>query len=195
MSCHEFETRLVELARGQQVEGESAVRRHAHDCAACRARLDTELALTAGLQALANETPAGASPALEMRVLSAFDAAQAATVAREGEWRSWLAAAAAVAVLVTGLAAAWRGFHAGPGTPVTAGGRVAAEPAPEFVPWPGAAALPAFESGHLVRTELPASVLPLLGITPSGPARNTVVADVLVGQDGLARAVRVVAED
>ena len=63
----------------------------------------------------------------------------------------------------------------------------------QFVPWPGAASLPAFESGQLVRTELPASVLPLLGISPAdAPAGGHVIADVLYGQDGLARAVRLV---
>ena len=63
----------------------------------------------------------------------------------------------------------------------------------EFVAWPGAAALPRFESGQLVRTELPASVLPLLGISPADiPASGRVTADVLYGQDGLERAVRLV---
>jgi len=61
------------------------------------------------------------------------------------------------------------------------------------VPWPGAAALPAFESGQLVRTELPASVLPLLGLeAPDTPPDARVAADVIYGQDGLARAVRLV---
>jgi len=71
-------------------------------------------------------------------------------------------------------------------------GVVASADAPgAFVPWPGAAALPAFENGELVRTELPASVLPLLGIAgASRAAQATVVVDVLVGQDGYARAVR-----
>ena len=66
----------------------------------------------------------------------------------------------------------------------------------DFVAWPGAAALPAMESGELVRTELPASVLPLLGIAPRHPVTpaTTVTADVVVGQDGLVRAVRLVEE-
>jgi hypothetical protein len=67
------------------------------------------------------------------------------------------------------------------------------ERASEFVPWPGAASLPAFESGQLVRTELPASVLPLLGIPEAdAPPGGRVLADVLYAQDGLARAVRIV---
>ncbi len=58
-----------------------------------------------------------------------------------------------------------------------------------FIVWPGAGDLPAFESGQLMRVQLPASVALSLGLVPS--ARATIVqADVLVGQDGFARAVR-----
>ena len=42
-----------------------------------------------------------------------------------------------------------------------------------------------------MRMELPASVLPILGIVPARDiSGDSVAADVLVGQDGLARAVR-----
>jgi len=60
--------------------------------------------------------------------------------------------------------------------------------------WPGAGSLPRFESGQLMRVELPASVVLSLGLRPSRPLRNdgTVQTDVLVGQDGYARAVRLV---
>lgn len=63
-----------------------------------------------------------------------------------------------------------------------------------FVMWPGAGSLPRFESGQLMRVELPASVVLSLGLRPSRPLRNdgTVQTDVLVGQDGYARAVRLV---
>lgn len=62
----------------------------------------------------------------------------------------------------------------------------------EFVPWPGAAALATFESGELVRLDLPASVLPSLGLLPPASQIGVVRADVLIGQDGFARAVRLV---
>lgn len=71
--------------------------------------------------------------------------------------------------------------------------RAGAETGGAFVPWPGAAALPGFDSGHLVRTQLPASVLPLLGIAMADlTGQDRVEADVVVGQDGFARAVRLV---
>ena len=60
-----------------------------------------------------------------------------------------------------------------------------------FVPVPGASALPQLESGSVVRYELPLTTLRAYGldIVPE-PARLTVDADLLVGQDGYARAIR-----
>ena len=54
---------------------------------------------------------------------------------------------------------------------------MATSAATEFVAWPGAAAWPPFESGELIRVELAFE-------------NGVVEADVLVGQDGFARAVR-----
>lgn len=60
-----------------------------------------------------------------------------------------------------------------------------------FVPWPGAETLPTFESGRLMRLDLPESVARSLGLTPRASRSGVVRADLLIGQDGLARAVRV----
>ena len=62
----------------------------------------------------------------------------------------------------------------------------------DFVIWPGAAAWPPFESGELVRVTLPLDALPALGVVPPAAAEAVVQADVLVGQDGFARAIRLV---
>jgi len=43
-----------------------------------------------------------------------------------------------------------------------------------------------------VRTDLPVSVLPTLGVVPPAAGRTTVRADLVIGQDGLTRAVRLV---
>jgi hypothetical protein len=64
--------------------------------------------------------------------------------------------------------------------------------ATDFVIWPGAAGWPRVESGELMRVELPIGVLPSLGLTAPATAVGSVPADVLVGQDGFARAVRLV---
>ena len=62
----------------------------------------------------------------------------------------------------------------------------------EFVALPAAAGLPEFESGVIVRVELPVAALPAYGLEIV-PGRSTAVeADLLIGQDGQARAIRLV---
>jgi hypothetical protein len=62
-----------------------------------------------------------------------------------------------------------------------------------FVDLPWTAGLPAFESGEIVRMEVPVSSLPTYGIDiSSGAGKGPVEADVLIGQDGFARAIRLV---
>lgn len=62
-----------------------------------------------------------------------------------------------------------------------------------FVMLPAAANLPPFESGEIVRMELPVTSLPAYGLEIAHDARRPAVeADLLVGQDGQARAIRLV---
>lgn len=89
--------------------------------------------------------------------------------------------------------------HAAPAAVKTAAARrvsahhgpAASRDASAFVPWPGAETLPTFESGHLMRLDLPTSMAISLGLTPPAAQAGVVRADILVGQDGFARAVRV----
>lgn len=60
-----------------------------------------------------------------------------------------------------------------------------------FVALPGATALPDFESGQIVRVAVPVAELPAYGLELIPHAGiDAVSVDVLVGQDGLARAMR-----
>jgi hypothetical protein len=62
-----------------------------------------------------------------------------------------------------------------------------------FVDLPWTAGLPAFESGEIVRMDIPIASLPTYGIDISpGTGKGPVEADVLIGQDGLARQIRLV---
>ncbi len=127
------------------------------------------------------------NPDRERSLLEAFDAAQQekrAPAARAGVSRP----AAAAALLALAATMAWvivGRFGRPPAAPV-----VAPLTTTEFVLWPGAAELPTFESGHLMRMEVPVSALPSLGLVPPATHAAVVQADVLVGQDGLPRAVR-----
>ena len=122
----------------------------------------------------------------ERILLEAFDAAQMKRrePTRVVLWRP----VAAAALLALAATMAW-----------VIVGRSARSPAPpaaapltmtEFVLWPDAAQLPTFESGHLMRMEVPVSALPSLGLAPPSSPVGVVQADVLIGQDGLPRAVR-----
>jgi hypothetical protein len=66
----------------------------------------------------------------------------------------------------------------------------------QFIEIPGAAGLPAFESGAIVRLELPVAALPSYGVAIAPDARRLLVeADVLVGQDGQMRGIRLVSSE
>jgi hypothetical protein len=79
--------------------------------------------------------------------------------------------------------------------------RPKAAPAPrvrsfEFVALPSAVGLPDFESGSVVRIQVPVAALPGYGVdVVPNMQKATVEADVLVGQDGQPRAIRLVADD
>jgi hypothetical protein len=64
----------------------------------------------------------------------------------------------------------------------------------DFIPVPNAARIEPNEDVHLVRVEATRSAMMALGIVVGAEnASDTVVADVVLGSDGMARAVRLVA--
>lgn len=125
-------------------------------------------------------------PQRERELLAAFDAHWAQPRPRSSRWA--FGTAAALAAAIVGLN--WLVVSNAP----------TVEPVPAetafdmtgFVPWPGAEAWPRFESGSLVRVDLPVSALIALGLPVPSSTVSTVQADIVVGQDGFARAVRVV---
>ena len=129
--------------------------------------------------------------------MAAFDAASAPP---RGRWNRghrvmshsyWsMAALAAAAAVLIAVALPWGPAGRRGSTPPSSARDV--QLATSFVMVPGAASLPPMESGSLVRLDLPVSVLPSLGVTPPATGRATVKADLVIGQDGLTRAVRLV---
>jgi hypothetical protein len=191
MTCTDFESSVVDLAReanGTDVQ-DPEVAQHLRTCSRCTALFDRERAVSAGLRLLAEtveEPPADRRT--EAAVLAAFDAHWARPQRRSGPWVWRGVATAAVVVVATLVGIVVRNApHSERAVPP--------EPAVEltdFVPWPGADAGPPFESGELVRVDLPVSALPALGLWPPSSDVSFVQADVIVGQDGFARAVRLV---
>jgi hypothetical protein len=161
---------------------------------------DDEQRAMAALRQLARHT---VTPEIDRRreaqLLAAFDAAP--RLRRSASWWWWVSglAAAATALIVIGAlpddgrsarpssVARMTAPEARPAGPPTREAAVG-----DFVAWPGSIGLPPLESGELVRVELPVSVLPTLGLRPPASHKPAVTADLLVGQDGLTRAVRLV---
>ena len=135
-------------------------------------------------------------PAREAALLAAFDAAHAqppAVRARRQFWYMAGLAAAASILIAVGIGPGSAGRH---GLLTSPPRDVQPEPS-EFVMMPGAASLPAMESGTLLRIDVPVAELASLGLAPpmgisTAPGVRIVTADVIVAQDGLPRAARLV---
>lgn len=218
MSCHTIEPHIVDLARGVTSDQDAQLARHVLGCPSCAGRLEQERAMSAALRRLADdlEEPA-ADPQRELALLALFDQAvsRPRPQAHAPAW-AWIAAAvlAFAAVLTWNLAVAPSAPVGAPpaavvapetqqaqaldsAAPITATEPPISSPvqprgvqnadlrldesadSTEFIAWPGAAAWPPFESGKLIRIDIP---------TDAGVLQ----ADVLVDQDGVARAIRVV---
>jgi anti-sigma factor RsiW len=183
MKCRHVIPDLVDSARGVPLERsrERALAQHLQTCARCAARLDTERAMSAALRNLAREAqPDGTANDVRLgRLLAAFDAP------RRRPARTKLVvelALAASVLIVAGLSVGWNNDAP---TPAASGSTAATTPAPlmnadsAFVLLPGADALPRFEHGQVIQVDIPS-------------AEGVVRAEVLIGQDGLARAARLV---
>lgn len=259
MKCHEVESIATDLARGQIMDAVTQARAlaHADECIRCAAQLANQRALSAGLRALAHTDAALDAPSrLETALLKAYRerereepapvVAQASAVETRGSnsWIRW-AAAAAVIILIAGLALMRRQQAPAPAAPeqarkaqrspekqpeqekVVAKG-IAESPQPEpmrkpavarandsrnrprarqaakpsardaevttpFMALTSEADLMSLDRGQVVRVKLPRSALESFGL-PMNQARagEPVKADVLIGEDGLARAIRFV---
>ena len=220
MSCHQIEPHIVDLARGVTSDQDGQLARHILGCPICAGRLEQERAMSAALRRLARDLKEPVNdPQREDTLLAMFDQSRHRSHGHAPVW-TWLAAAgvAFAAALTWHLAGApgprrigtppiaavapetkqAQAFDSPPhvaaaeppistsSTSVLARGtrrtdlRLAeTDVSAEFVAWPGATAWPPFESGELIRIDIPTEV-------------GVVQADVLVGQDGFARAIRLV---
>ncbi len=235
MNCTEFESVVVDIARGELME--AAARReglaHATGCERCGRRLTNEQRLS-GLLAVAAGEDAGrnAPVAVEQALLSAFHETEFAV--RPGRRIWWLGAAgAAVAALLmltfsvmvrkprepeivkvptlmpapaTGpakiiapvyretrkpRARTLRAAHRKPSTPKSQSTERGREVVTEFIPV--VYDPEPVEHGRMVRVRLPRSALAAFGLPINEQrAEETIQADVVLGEDGLARAVRFV---
>jgi hypothetical protein len=134
------------------------------------------------LHRLATESPREAGSATEERILAAFRARRKHT-ARRVVYGAIAAACLAIAFVSirTHRAAPHRSFP-----------NQAACLASGFVPLPYAQSEVPLEDAIIVRVQLPPSAWGALNVPPPPGTGTTVSADLLIGQDGVARAVRLV---
>jgi hypothetical protein len=109
-------------------------------------------------------------------------------------WTPWLGAAAAASIaLLVWVRSESPKLAPAPAVAVHAVAPVAEEETDGFYPLPEAEALPAVDNAMVVRVQLPVSSLQLMGVPVNEDSADlSVQADLLLGQDGLARAVRLV---
>lgn len=185
---------------------------HLRGCPACGAVLRDQLVLEAGLRGFAAECGRVKAPnRLEGKLLAAFRGQIGLASPPRPRFR-WMPvmpwAAATVMVSIALLLVAERGRQQQLPThkPVPAGaaelaslnwtadlpaGDGASAEGGEFVPLPNADRLPPNEDLNLVRVEVPRSAMIALGYAVTADRASELVrADVVLGSDGLARAVR-----
>ena len=233
MNCTEFESVVVDIARGGLMD---AVERreglaHATGCERCGRRLANEQALS-GLLAVAAAEDAGRSapPVVEETLLSAFREREFAGQPGRRAWWLGAAGAAVAALLVVSvvvrkphephvvkvptvlpapatqptkiIAPVYRETRKPPVHTLRAAHRKPAMPKPwsaqedrevvtEFIPV--VYDPEPVDHGRMVRVRLPRSALAAFGLPMNEQrAEETIQADVVLGEDGLARAVRFV---
>ena len=180
MNCQRWEQTLLDIARGAAPQHrEEEALRHAAGCDACAAYLDTQRRLTEALGALAMETPT-ASPRLEAAVAARFRAHSRSRRRASGE--RWLRIAASVVVIVSAAVLLLRSGTAVPPAP--------AEDLRGFFPVPYRTAT--LDRGYLVRVTMPRTALVTLGMPVAAGTPEVVQAELLVADDGMAQAVRLV---
>lgn len=174
MNCRECRDGLMEWARGNPPAPQ--VVSHWEQCPPCARFLEEQRALSAAMAGLAAE-PLPPSRQFEARVMAEFDKIQPA----RKPLLHWVLAGALAASVI--LSAVWtsRGLPPAPVAANEAG----------FVPIPYTVPLSPREPATVWRMEIPVSKLRAVGYhVPSSDPGAVVEADVLVSQDGRARAIR-----
>jgi hypothetical protein len=196
VNCQDFELDLMELARGVPLDDETrgAVLTHVAGCPRCAAGLAAERAVTSALGDLAvRHRQAAASLDLETRLIETFTREMEPAHVRF-TLRRFALAAGIVLVAGSGIVA-WMLLGAPDASRVPRQdiALTSTDEVGEFVPWPLAPPLSSLERGDIVRVPVPPAMLPALGIAPVSVSRgDRLEAEVIVGQDGQPRAVRII---
>jgi hypothetical protein len=191
MNCQEYWSTMPEF-------GGDAAHPHLAACPACQTRLQRQRELAAGLRSVAEGFhKLAAPPRVETRLLAAFRSHSGAEpIRRERRWipvLTWAAAFAAMFALAFFLVRD-RQPEAARTTVPRGMERASAELPAElegFIPLPNAEAVADNEDIDVVHVEVPRSAMLAVGLDVSADRVGELVqADVMLGSDGVARAVR-----
>jgi len=187
VGCRKWTAKVVDDARGGMGPDES-LREHLATCPVCAGRWRDERVLTRELQILNDRVSDARLPRTGFdAVVREFDRQKRERRSVRTRW-TW-AAAAAAATLVMVLVV----LHPGTTNPASEPDTSLAAASSEdgFVPVPYAPALAQGEFVTVLREELDPAALVRMGLPADGLGEDPVMADVMVGEDGFPRAVRV----
>jgi hypothetical protein len=201
VSCADLAGAVLDLARDAVPDAGLRERARAHlaGCPACAFQFEQERRLSAALGELAeSDAEREAPPALEARLREALRAAHRRPAAprRAPDRLRWATLAAAAASLAA-AAVLWRRDPPAPPPMPAEWVREALDGDDEsdFLPVTFDDAAGGLDAVQVVRVRLPRSAMGSLGLVVShDPGQGPVEADVLVGQDGLPRAIRFVSQ-
>jgi hypothetical protein len=210
MNCRTYRGELLEAARGDALSREAKI--HIDGCASCSRFFEEQIALSAAYAAVEEQAP----PEIESSLLAEFDwVRRKRKLARLGAASLLLAAGVAAVMLLPKKPAATPGAPAPiassahetvrPPTPASVPSKAPARPrgatkrravsVPEtpFLQIPYTLPLQPYERASVVRMEMPVAALISAGL-PIQTANTgaQAQADVVIGEDGRARAVRLI---
>jgi predicted anti-sigma-YlaC factor YlaD len=183
---------IVERARSGAPAGHTLAN-HLAECSRCAERWEAEMELSRGLRdAQSSVMRLRSTPDARARLMAEFDERQHHVVMHR--WLVWAMAAFGILLLAGALQQLRRaGRGTAPHTAQTEADHNADELMAEngFVPVPYAAPLAPGEFVEVVQRELTPAALARMGFVIQSSYNSDVTAELMVGQDGLPRAVRV----
>ncbi|MGA3235718.1 MAG: hypothetical protein ABSG03_05425 [Bryobacteraceae bacterium] len=201
MNCAEFWNEMPELAAGGGLQNEHE-HEHLKQCPQCAGLIEQQRRLASGLRIMAHDWRAvAAPPRVEANLIEAFRNQMTPAGPRLARMRMlpvFSLAAVAAAVLAVAVWVAPRRPVAPPAAHHAPAAQVELASLADdgsdddgFIPLPNAERVGPNDDVHVVRMELPRSAMLVVGLDVS-PERvsERVEAEVMLGPDGLARAVR-----
>jgi hypothetical protein len=191
--CREWIDELVECARRGAVPS-ARLSAHLWDCRRCAEQWSAQRSLSGAMLDLRLALAAEQSPESRRRQLMAeFDRLHRL---QSHAWLRWAWVAAAALLLAVGVVQLWRtlpGRTAVPPPPSIASATLIEEDEESgFVPVPYTLPLAPGESVRIVRRDLNGAELARMGFELPGVYGNDLEADVMLGEDGIPRAVHLI---